>query len=147
MPFPKSKHAILAYTAGIVDGEGSIMILKTSSPSTTRGYTYQLKVAVTNTNEWLVQWMKFQHGGGISMQIPKNPKDKNVFHWRVTAKQAYRFLKDIEPYLILKRNQAELALKFQEHRKKGKTLLTDEENAVYEAQRITMKEYNRKGVG
>jgi len=49
MPFPKSE-TVRGYTAGILDGEGSIMIVKFKNPTTKRGYTYQLKVVVTNTN-------------------------------------------------------------------------------------------------
>lgn len=146
MPFLKHEDIVLAYTAGLIDGEGSIMIIKTASPSTLRKHTFILKVVIANTNRQLVDWVKLHFGGDISCQIPKKIVEKPIFYWRVTAKQAYNFLLQIEPYLIIKNNQAKLALEFQKDRGKGKTKLSDNEWQVNETQRLTMKELNKKGV-
>ena len=54
----KGKQA-LAYTAGIIDGEGCICLDKHGK------HGIELKVSVGNTKEWLLQWLKMQYGGNI----------------------------------------------------------------------------------
>ena len=44
----KKSVAVLAYTAGIVDGEGSIQIAKSNERPNSK-----IILTVTNTNEWL----------------------------------------------------------------------------------------------
>ena len=144
MPFPKSE-TVRGYTAGILDGEGSIMIVKFKNPTTKRGYTYQLKVVVTNTNEWLCRWLKMQYSGTIQYKKSKRPQEKDIYEWRVVSKQAKEFLEYITPYLIIKKAQAEIAIRFQSNRKRGKPQ-TDEESILDEAERILMRKLNSKGV-
>ena len=43
---------LLAYIAGIIDGEGCIMI-----------HSNLVRVAVKNTNEWLIKFLKMNFGG------------------------------------------------------------------------------------
>ena len=45
---------ILAYSAGIIDGEGCISIYKHKS-NAPRGFVFTLTVRITHTNEWLIQ--------------------------------------------------------------------------------------------
>ena len=54
---------ILAYTAGIVDGEGSIHIFKSKTKQGSAGFKIEMRVSVSNTNEYLCQWLKMQFGG------------------------------------------------------------------------------------
>ena len=144
MPFPKSE-AIKGYTAGILDGEGSIMIIKSRNPTARRGYTYQLKVVVVNTNEWLCRWLQMQYVGTIQYKKSKRPQEKDIYEWRIVSTQAKRFLEYIIPYLIIKRAQAEVAIRFQTGRKRG-TPRTEEQDTVDEAERIIMRSLNSKGV-
>ena len=45
------KKTDLAYTAGIMDGEGSIGIARHKSKSCKRGYTLELCVQITSSDE------------------------------------------------------------------------------------------------
>ena len=145
------KHAeVLAYMAGIVDGEGCIMIGRKSQG---KGEPPRLTmiVNVVNTNEWLIQWIKMQFGGNIRNRFPPNPRAKMIWTWRVESKKAMEFLKLVMPYLQIKRPQAELAIQFQSRKRfRGGTLiqrsLTDEEKALNETNRSLMHDYNHKGV-
>jgi len=144
MPFPKSE-TVRGYTAGILDGEGSIMIVKFKNPTSKRGYTYQLKVVVVNTNEWLCHWLKMQYEGTIQYKKSKRPQEKDIYEWRLVSQQAKRFLEYIAPYLIIKKAQAEIAIRFQTGRGRGKPQ-TDAESVIDEIERNLMQGLNSKGV-
>ncbi len=124
----------LSYTAGIIDGEGSICLIKRS----TRYQKIFLSVSVGNTNEWLIQWLKMQYGGDISTS--KNKTGSTMWHWDITRYKASNFLKLILPYLRIKRPQAELAIKFQARKRKGP--MADGQAVIQEAERLLMKSYN-----
>lgn len=129
----------LAYVAGIVDGEGYIGI---SADHRNRYNSnrpcWRLRVSVTNTNEWLMQYLKFSFGGSISIKGGKGNK-KPCYDWVLNRGHAAEFLKLILPYLRLKRPQAELAIKFQSNISKSTRRLTDEQFAIREAEMLLMK--------
>lgn len=134
----------LAYTAGIMDGEGSIYIRKT-----TRGHqSSELSVFVTNTEEWICQWLKFQYGGSVHIMNPtRKPNWKIGYRWWLSSNKAVEFLKMVLPYLNLKRPQAELAIKFQEiKQRRGTRNLTKAESVLAEADRILMQNLNKRGI-
>lgn len=138
------QNEVLAYTAGIIDGEGSICIVKFHR-NRNRGYYFQLGVSVGNTNEYLMQWLKM-HFGGYFAPLSRELKDtqKQVWQWMVTGNKAAEFLVLVLPYLQLKKSQAELAIKFQKNRKRGR--YSDEKQvALEEADRILMSSMNKKG--
>lgn len=138
---------VLAYTAGIIDGEGCISIAKRKRPTHRNGYGYELVVHVTNTNEWLVHWLQMQYGGYVAFHKRQAPY-KDIWNWDICNHKAQGFLESILPYLQMKRPQGELAIKFQAAKLRnwrGKAGKTDEEWAVQEAQRILMGQYNQRG--
>ena len=123
----------LAYTAGIIDGEGCIGIYKHPSQSSKDKIRYTLTITVAMTNEWTIQWLRFAYGGSVKSQ--QRPLRKRVWIWTVEAQQALVFLKLISPYLHLKHPQAELAIKFQENKKRQ----PGSNHLLEEAQSIIMK--------
>lgn len=138
------KKTDLAYTAGIMDGEGSIGIAKRKSKSCKRGYTFVLCIQITSSDEWLCQWLKFAFGGCISHST--NNASNPMWHWVIGNKQAPSFLRSILPYLKLKRPQAELAIKFQEAKRMTPSK-TDKEMAIEAAQRIVLQNMHRRPSG
>lgn len=139
----RGKH-LFAYTAGIIDGDGSIGIYRHRNKSK-RGFTYDLIVSVWNTNEWLVQWLKMNYGGSASPApwSKERPKWKTRWKWAIYQNKAAEFLKLILPYLQMKHPQAELAITFQG--KKRENLKTEDNSVLVEAQRILMAKMNKKG--
>lgn len=132
---------ILAYAAGIMDGEGCIGIHRR------KGSHVVLQVAIHHTSQWLVEWFKINFGGSVTFFVTKNPKHKDAWSWHLAPKQALEFLILIRPYLQLKRPHADLAIQFQSKRKKwGAAPKSQESTVLEEAQRILMGEYNRKGL-
>ena len=132
------KRTELAYIAGIVDGEGYIGISADHRKRNPGRPCWRLRVAVTNTSEWLVQYLKFSIGGGI-ITLKSDKRPRPCYQWSVDRGRAAEFLKLILPYLRLKRPQAELAIKFQASVTKSTRILTDEELAVREAQMLLLK--------
>ncbi len=126
----------LAYTAGIVDGEGCIGLYLSSNKS------FRVHVTVTNTNEWLIQWLKFAYGGNVcSAPVPVNCK--LAWRWNIVSNQATNFLETIMPFLKLKRQQAELAIEFQNRRRGHR--MSPKERVLAEADKILMSQMNKHG--
>ncbi len=121
----------LAYIAGIIDGEGSISIIHASPRRRNPGGEIYAQVGVTNTNEWLIQWLHFNFGGGVNMEkAGRNPLSKqNIWRWNLSHQKARTFLVLILPYLRIKRQEAELAILHQKSKSK-------EQRVVREAQAI-----------
>jgi len=118
-----------AYLAGFIDGEGSFSITKTYSKQikpyskkvkeedkvTVRYVCYKLDVSVTNTNKEVMDWIAFTFGGKVYSggNANRNPKYKPRHTWHVSNREACRALiTSILPYLIVKKEQAKVALEF-----------------------------------
>jgi len=128
----------LAYIAGIIDGEGCITILEYGAK---QRRNWRLTVSVVNTSEWLVQWLMLQ-GFGKVYEIGKTKREKRIWQWRVDGRKAGEFLTLILPYLMIKKSQADVALRFQ-HRRTA-TLWqrrTDENIVLDEAESILIHSY------
>ena len=120
----------LAYIAGFFDGEGCICLGKD-------GKHIYLQVSASQTNEWIINWLRLSFGGGVSKKARKG-RERQGWQWIVRGGKACMFLVEILPFLKLKRAEAELALQFQGRRKGRGYRPTDKERAVDEAQRIMM---------
>jgi len=136
--------ANLAYTAGIIDGEGCIGIYaQLRTPKNKKGY--QVRVSVNHTNGDLMHWLARTYGGKVYFEARNNPKWKHRWAWILTGKGVSVFLELIYPYLRLKKAQAELALKFQGNRRGKGYPLTEDELNLDKMQRTLMNELNRRG--
>ena len=101
----------LAYLAGIIDGEGSIMIYFNH---TTNRFTLMIKVS--NTSKELVDWL-YENFQGAKYSI--NPPSKLVhkqwkqqYVWEVRSFETLPFLIELYPFLVIKRKQCEIAMEF-----------------------------------
>ena len=98
----------LAYLAGIVDGEGTI-----SLRCRKRHGSLDLRLQVAGTDNSLMEWLTENFGGSvhISRRISRfNPLHKPCSLWHVNGGQAYEVITQLKPLLIIKREQATLAL-------------------------------------
>ncbi len=101
-----------AYAAGIIDGEGSVMIMRCTRKY--RGYvSYHLKVVVTNTEQAMILWLH-RHFGGSIYALPRIEGRRKAWRWQVCTKKARVFLKYILPFMVTKQKKAELAIDFQD---------------------------------
>lgn len=130
----------LAYAAGLIDGEGCIRIQKQSNKQ-----TYIVVVQLAMTNKAIVirdELIKTFGGNSYDMEF-KNEKWAKQWQWRISGEKACDLLKKILPFLVLKKQQAILALSLNEMRKKDGW--TPETRAAAESMKQRMHDLNKKG--
>lgn len=104
-----------AYLAGIIDGEGSIAIGRGlpkagSGDVSTRYWNY---VKVTNTDIRLLEWVLAETGvGSIQRDKPRGGNRRPHYTWICAGVQSVRILQAVRPYLVIKKEQADLIFEF-----------------------------------
>jgi len=105
------KHAFLA---GLIEGDGSIMLKAHKDPRKQRGVTFGMYVKVSNTKKELLDFLKENFGGCVSKGWQPKGKGRNaIYDWSIGSEDAQVLLLQLYPYLIIKKKQAKLAVKFQ----------------------------------
>ena len=104
-------EAELGWTAGIVDGEGCIGIYARSGRK-----DFELVVCVVSTTLPMVDRLKKLWGGSIHVQQPtgSHAGKKEIHRWVLGPSAAKGFLEDIRSYLVVKGDQAGVAIEFQD---------------------------------
>lgn len=123
---------VYAYLAGIFDGNGSVFI---ATKIRNKRPVYWLVVQISTRNHTFASWIaSLAHGTAAA----------NGKYWRATSKEAAAFLTVILPWLQLKRDQATLAVEFQEQMsgKSQYAVPTAEELARFEDYRTRIKLLN-----
>ncbi len=135
-----------AYLAGLVDGEGSIIIRKNLGNGNIRGLSLIVQVALSNLE--VLEWAKTLYGGTINVYKDKRDVDwKDIAHWHISSRQAMALLLDIKPYMHVKADEAQIAIEFQGSKSSRRTRgLTDEEVALETSQRDLLKSLKRRGI-
>jgi len=144
----------LAYIAGLFDGEGCIHIEKRhpSLKQRTVNPQYILQIAITNGDILALQWIQGELGCKLKLQNPKLIREgyKPTWKWYASAKEAYRVLIILLPFLRIKDKEAKEAIAFQEFLSKsskgygGKPKPQCELRVLDEAYR-TLREYKQQG--
>lgn len=121
------------YIAGFFDAEGSIHIFNNA------GRSKYLGVSITNTNKKVLEKIHSFIGLGYIVKSKRNAESikqdyKVCYKLRLSTRDAAKFLKSLLPYLIIKKRQAKLAIKFQSGILLNKKV----------QDRITVKEHNRR---
>lgn len=120
---------VLAYAAGVVDGEGHISVTEAFDRKRSISVSHVLRVEVTNCDPRLVNWFAENFGGKVRERTaPSRKRDKwsAVYGWHAYGDNAARLLKALAPYLVIKRGQAEIAVRFMEVRPERRGKLTTE---------------------
>lgn len=99
----------LAYIAGIVDGEGCIGLTRMKQTRIV------MRVSVAMTDKIIPEWLDAEFGGTLSVRNTR-PGWKTRYDWNIYSQKALVFLKQVLPFLVIKKGQAELAITFQEAR-------------------------------
>jgi hypothetical protein len=87
-----------AYVAGILDGEGSISLIrirKSRLPSP--------QVAVTSTDRELLEWLKLRFGGSIIQKRRRLPIHSQAYEWKLADRLALNVIELARPYLVIQR--------------------------------------------
>lgn len=98
----------LAYAAGLLDGEGSISIIMAYKKRRTPHHT--LCMTVVNTDPRPIRWLLERFSGRMYSRMPGQARrTKTLYDWHISARKAEAFLRAVYPYLIIKREQADIA--------------------------------------
>jgi hypothetical protein len=101
----------MAYAAGFFDGEGSINIRNPGSSAKSTGCA--LAIHVAQASEASLIWLQQRWGGGVRLTKRERP----IWEWCLGSRSACLFLQDLLPFLIVKREQAVIAIDFQSHKR------------------------------
>lgn len=94
----------LAYIAGFIDGEGCISLAK-------RGKYITPSLQISNTDYDILEWIGGFYGLKVYDKIAdRRPTRKPSYRLAVFGDKAIQILKDILPYLRVKKEQAEVVL-------------------------------------
>ena len=134
--------ADLAWAAGIIDGEGSIFIMKQRRLDRERDTNYILRVTVESTDPYMAQELKkiFPYGALFSSSRDKRSNNSDTLKWQVNGKKALLVLKEILPFLRVKHEQAQLAIQFQSSTKRHWKQMTSIEYEQQEKYCFMLKE-------
>ena len=102
----------LAYFAGILDGEGCFCLHSHTAKPSFRGHIYACAIHVGNTDIRLLQWIADRFGGRVFAEQRQNAKWKDVWRWYARTDDMDVWLPAVLPYLIIKRDQAELLMAY-----------------------------------
>jgi len=104
----------LAYMAGIVDGEGCIDIYKhKAAKRSVREYRYTMRLTVGMGRPELPKRLLSLFGGTVHISKPVNSNRSAEWRWSVSSRKAMRVLKEVLPFLFLKKDQAKIAIELQ----------------------------------
>lgn len=95
-----------AYAAGVMDSDGCFHITRRS-----RNKKYiEAMASVGMVYPDVLEWLQERWGGAVSKQ--RNGIWGTKYQWRIYASNLDRFLKDVEPYLVLKVDRCNLIIEF-----------------------------------
>jgi len=96
-----------AYLAGLIDGEGCISTVHTNP----RNGQFNAKIAIVNTDKTVLDWIvKTFAVGNVYPRRLRLPM-KQSWRWQLAAGSSVsRILNGVYPYLIIKKDQAVLAI-------------------------------------
>lgn len=97
----------LPYLAGFFDGEGSIGLYRNG-----QGHGSTLRVQITQNcsplADALLEAIKENWGGSLSLM--NRDRKRPAWSYQASSSKGVQFLRDMRPYLILKAEQADIAL-------------------------------------
>lgn len=145
-----------AYAAGFFDGEGAVMIWRrTGERVDTAGRRYhRLVTRVRQVDRRPLDWLQARFGGSVQQAIlPKAATGwRPSWDWCLSNRLAVEFLQRVRPFLVLKRDRVDVALRFQATMglnvtvgRKGWTAITPELWEQREQLRAELMRLNHRG--
>ncbi len=115
---PDVSTLTLAYIAGLVDGEGTISIRRMARRKLVRGRLveeYGPVLSVAQKDRMILDWLRetFLCGGITRVSTAHgmlSADGSTASYWHVQYRQAVEIVRAIQPYLRIKRRQADLVL-------------------------------------
>lgn len=122
-----------AYLAGLVDGEGCVAVTRTNTSASAkgckRGFSYRASIAIAIIDLEVLEWaIKITGVGKLCNVKCTSVKHRQAYKWTVWSNEAQELLKQLLPFLIVKKDQAKNLIEFQSKmRFPGRFGLSDKE--------------------
>lgn len=101
------------YLAGLVDGEGCITLSRYKKPECKEDiWCYSAMLQVGMVYKPLIAELQSQFGGYIGHKTPKDAIRRSYSVWNVKGERCINLLKEIEPFLIVKKDEANLLIQY-----------------------------------
>jgi hypothetical protein len=103
-----------AYLAGVIDGEGSIMLRHhpPRAESKHRWEYWEPTMRVFNSDRRLMDWLTEHFGGGVSLARNNREQQKDCWIWSARTREIAELLTGLRPFLLLKAEQADVVLEY-----------------------------------
>lgn len=99
----------LAYIAGLIDGEGCLLIYRKKDK---RGvYHFRSILRISNTSVRVIRWLQERLGGEVAPS--GKPGELPVYHWPIEGPRLAQLLITVRPYLVIKVELADLLVEMQ----------------------------------
>ena len=148
---PKVSKTDKAYIAGLIDGEGCICLSKTYRKTKTYPFfaiRYSLDITVANTKKEMINFVQKKYPAHIHLQTGQGWRNR-AYIWKISGLKLKYFTKDILPYLVIKKRQAKLTLRYLneriKHNKPKSGYLLPKEIKKRERFYQLLKKLNQKG--
>ena len=138
----------LAYLAGIVDGEGCFYFGKVKQGRYGNGTQWHCKLAVTNTDKSLTDWLNELFGGTQEIRYRYTSKQafcRPIHRWDCSGLMLDYICPLILPYLIIKKRQCETIMEIRKtYANIGSKRLSEEVVKLREDLLVTMRNLNSR---
>ena len=115
MPLTKTDKA---YIAGLLDGEGSISLVKSFAKRTNGRYVYPY-IRIANTDKVMIDWLRSKLSNGYRGYHSKLHEGcKDVHHLAWASNEAIELLRMVRPYLVSKAQRADIVLRLSDENRK-----------------------------
>ena len=106
--------------AAFIDGEGSILMTERHYKNKSWDSMY-IRVVLCNTDPRMPKWCRDTFGGVFVLgDKRRKPNHRQSYKWHVSTRHAEWVIRGCLPYFLIKREQAEVALAFQETVRKSR---------------------------
>jgi len=124
-----------AYLAGVIDSDGCISIQKYSNCA-----SYRVIITVIQKDIKIIEYLYSIFEGSVNVVSRKRKNTRDFYlRWVVTDKKAMELLKSIFSYLILKKQQAELAINLYSY--KTRTYRSQRKGGYTEESKLKQKSF------
>lgn len=146
----------ICYLAGIVDGEGSIDVSVAKVEGTRKTPSHRVRLKVSMCENESIELLEHCFGGLAKLRHRKNPKHKPIWEWCIRSLNARAALVELFPYLLIKKEQAKIAIGlsgrlasrkyYPQKGEKGIKRTPNEEIKIRTQLANRLKELNAKGI-
>lgn len=134
----KMNKLTASYIAGLVDGEGCLDLL----PFKEKYFRSRLRIAMINKK--LIYWLKNSFGGSVYTRKAFG-NNRESYCWAIENKKILEpFLREIVPYLMVKKEEAETMLKYFKTFNENSFIKTDKGKQLKDDVFLKRKSYSLK---